>query len=34
MAGVPTFLESSILPPTNTLGGQAVALAYRYLGIP
>jgi len=34
MAGVPTFLEPSILPPTNTLGGQAVALAYRYLGIP
>jgi hypothetical protein len=34
MAGVPTFLEPSILPPTNTLGGQAVALAYRYLGVP
>jgi cell wall-associated NlpC family hydrolase len=34
MAGVPTFLLSDILPPTNTLGGQAVALAYRYLGIP
>jgi cell wall-associated NlpC family hydrolase len=34
MAGVPTFLEPDILPPTNTLGGQAVALAYRYLGIP
>src|SRR5207245_7524609 len=34
MAGVPTFLESALLPPTNTLGGQAVALAYRYLGIP
>src|SRR5712691_5990856 len=34
MAGVPTFLESDLLPPTNTLGGQSVALAYRYLGIP
>jgi len=34
MAGVPTFLEPSILPPTNTLWGQAVALAYRYLGVP
>jgi cell wall-associated NlpC family hydrolase len=34
MAGVPAFLESDLLPPTNTLGGQAVALAYRYLGIP
>jgi cell wall-associated NlpC family hydrolase len=33
MAGVPAFLEA---PPiaTNTLGGQAVALAYQYLGIP
>ncbi|MDX6435220.1 MAG: peptidoglycan DL-endopeptidase CwlO [Gaiellaceae bacterium] len=34
LAGVPTFLESNILPPTNTLGGQAVALAYRFLGVP
>src|SRR6266576_3234947 len=34
MAGVPLFLESDILPPTDTLGGQAVALAYRYLGVP
>lgn len=34
LAGVPTFLEPNILPPTNTLGGQAVALAYRYLGVP
>ena len=34
MAGVPTFLEPEILPPTNTLGGQAVALAYRFLGVP
>jgi cell wall-associated NlpC family hydrolase len=34
LAGVPTFLEPDILPPTNTLGGQAVALAYRFLGVP
>jgi cell wall-associated NlpC family hydrolase len=34
LAGVPTFLEPNILPPTNTLGGQAVALAYRFLGVP
>src|SRR5712691_7280122 len=34
MAGVPAFLEPDVLPPANTLGGQAVALAYRYLGIP
>jgi cell wall-associated NlpC family hydrolase len=34
MAGVPTFLETNILPPTNTLGGEAVALAYRFLGVP
>jgi hypothetical protein len=32
MAGVPTFLAPDI--PTNTLGGQAVALAYRFLGVP
>ena len=34
LAGVPTFLEPNLLPPTNTLGGQAVALAYRFLGVP
>jgi cell wall-associated NlpC family hydrolase len=34
MSGVPTFLARDILPPTDTLGGQAVALAYRYLGVP
>src|SRR5256885_1819538 len=36
LAGVPMFLESSaLLPvPPNTLGGQAVALAYRFLGVP
>jgi cell wall-associated NlpC family hydrolase len=35
LAGVPTFLaQSAILPPTNTLGGQAVALAYQFLGVP
>jgi cell wall-associated NlpC family hydrolase len=38
LAGVPTFLgrQQITLPdvPTNTLGGQAVALAYQYLGIP
>jgi hypothetical protein len=38
LAGVPTFLprEEIQLPdvPTNTLGGQAVALAYQFLGIP
>jgi len=34
MSGVPTFLARDILPPANTLGGQAVALAYRYLGVP
>jgi hypothetical protein len=32
MAGVPTFLEPEIA--LNTLGGQAVAIAYRYLGVP
>jgi len=32
MAGVPTFIAPDI--PTNTLGGQAVALAYRFLGVP
>jgi NlpC/P60 family len=35
LAGVPAFLASDIvLPPTNTLGGQAVAIAYRFLGVP
>src|SRR5436190_1039637 len=39
LAGVPTFLprlSSQPLPdvPTNTLGGQAVALAYTFLGVP
>src|SRR2546430_196766 len=39
LAGVPTFvprLPSQPPPdvPTNTLGGQAVALAYQFLGIP
>jgi cell wall-associated NlpC family hydrolase len=40
LAGVPTFLpprqQQVQLPdvPTNTLGGQAVALAFQYLGIP
>jgi cell wall-associated NlpC family hydrolase len=38
LAGVPTFLprQQVQLPdvPTNTLGGQAVALAYQFLGIP
>jgi cell wall-associated NlpC family hydrolase len=38
LAGVPTFLprQDVQLPdiPTNTLGGQAVALAYQFLGIP
>ena len=32
MAGVPAFVTPDI--PTNTLGGQAVALAYRFLGVP
>jgi NlpC/P60 family len=38
LAGVPTFLprETGALPdvPTNTLGGQAVALAFQFLGVP
>ncbi|MBA3734813.1 MAG: C40 family peptidase [Actinobacteria bacterium] len=34
MSGVPTFLEPTILPSNATLGGQAVALAYRFLGVP
>jgi NlpC/P60 family len=37
LEGVPTFAEQSVpLPdvPTNTLGGQAVAIAYQFLGIP
>jgi cell wall-associated NlpC family hydrolase len=32
MAGVPSFVTPDI--PTNTLGGQAVAIAYRFLGVP
>lgn len=32
LAGVPAFVTPNI--PTNTLGGQAVALAYRFLGVP
>jgi NlpC/P60 family protein len=32
MAGVPLFLVPDV--PTNTLGGQAVALAYSFLGVP
>jgi NlpC/P60 family protein len=32
MAGVPVFLEPAIA--MNTLGGQAVALAYGFLGVP
>ena len=40
LAGVPAFLpphqQLPLLPniPTNTLGGQAVALAYQFLGVP
>jgi cell wall-associated NlpC family hydrolase len=36
LAGVPAFLAREPLPniPTNTLGGQAVALAYEFLGVP
>jgi cell wall-associated NlpC family hydrolase len=38
LAGVPTFMPRQPLPvpdvPTNTLGGQAVALAYQFLGVP
>jgi NlpC/P60 family protein len=32
MTGVPSFVTPDI--PTNTLGGQAVAIAYRFIGIP
>jgi hypothetical protein len=37
LSGVPTFAERSLpLPdvPTNTLGGQAVTIAFQFLGIP
>ena len=36
LTGVPTLLPRQPLPniPTNTLGGQAVALAYQFLGVP
>src|SRR5919109_3030977 len=32
LAGVPVFLDPSF--PMNTLGAQAVAIAYRFLGVP
>jgi cell wall-associated NlpC family hydrolase len=32
VTGVPAFVTPDV--PTNTLGGQAVAIAYRFLGIP
>jgi cell wall-associated NlpC family hydrolase len=32
LEGVPAFVPPEI--PTNTLGGQAVAIAYRFLGVP
>jgi cell wall-associated NlpC family hydrolase len=32
VGGVPSFVTPNV--PTNTLGGQAVAIAYRFLGIP
>ncbi len=37
LAGVPLFVGGDVPPPdvpTNTLGGQAVVLAYEFLGIP
>jgi cell wall-associated NlpC family hydrolase len=38
LAGVPSFIPREQIPlpdiPTNTLGGQAVALAFQYLGVP
>jgi hypothetical protein len=36
MAGVPVFIAPTLPTdiPTNTLGGQAVLLAYRFLGVP
>jgi cell wall-associated NlpC family hydrolase len=36
MAGVPIFIAPEVPAgiPTNTLGGQAVLLAYRFLGVP
>jgi cell wall-associated NlpC family hydrolase len=34
MTGVPSFLAPPELVPTNTLGGQAVAIAYQFLGVP
>lgn len=35
LAGVPAFLAGNVvLPPPNTLGGQAVAIAYQFLGVP
>jgi hypothetical protein len=32
LEGVPAFVTPDV--PTNTLGGQAVAIAYRFLGVP
>jgi cell wall-associated NlpC family hydrolase len=32
MAGLPSFVTPDV--PTNTIGGQAVAIAYRVLGVP
>jgi cell wall-associated NlpC family hydrolase len=35
LAGVPAFIARELPDiPTNTLGGQAVALAYEFLGVP
>jgi cell wall-associated NlpC family hydrolase len=36
MSGVPTFIAPNVPAdiPTNTLGGQAVLLAYTFLGVP
>jgi hypothetical protein len=34
MSGVPTFLAPTTLRSNATLGGQAVALAYSFLGVP
>jgi hypothetical protein len=35
LAGVPAFIPPELPDvPTNTLGGQAVAIAYRFLGVP
>ena len=35
LAGVPTFIPRELPDvPTNTLGGQAVSIAYQFLGVP